>query len=126
MRLWSARPCVSRGVTRPLRRARTVAGARARITQDRASRGRPFFGGYLMSSTPVFVGVDVGKAELAIALSPSGESWSVANDETGIRSLEERLRPLTPVLIVLEATGGYESAVAAVLAAAGLPLVVAN
>ena len=79
-----------------------------------------------MSDTPVFVGVDVGKFELVIALHPSGESWSVANDETGVRSLEERLRPLTPVLIVLEATGGYESAVAAVLAAANLPLVVAN
>lgn len=79
-----------------------------------------------MSATPVFVGVDVAKAELVTALRPQGNAWVVANDEAGIQSLLGKLRPLRPALIVLEATGGYERAVVAALAAAGLPVVVAN
>ena len=79
-----------------------------------------------MSATPVFVGVDVAKAELVVALRPGGESWTAPNDEAGIETLLERVRPLQPQLIVLEATGGYERAVVAALAAAGLPVVVAN
>ena len=79
-----------------------------------------------MSSPGVFVGIDVAQAELVIALRPTGESWTVGNDEPGIAALRRRLQPLTVTLIVLEATGGYERAVVAALATAGLPLVVAN
>jgi len=79
-----------------------------------------------MSAPPVFVGVDVAKAELVVALRPGGESWALPNDPTGVAQLLKRLRPHTPVLVVFEATGGYERAAVAVLAAAGLPLVVAN
>jgi transposase len=71
-------------------------------------------------------GIDVAKAELVVATRPSGERWTVANDETGIRQLVERLRPREPELIVLEATGGYELLCVAALAAAGLPVVVVN
>lgn len=77
-------------------------------------------------AVPVFVGLDVAKATLDVALRPSGEGWSVANEELGITSLVERLRPLHPALIVCEATGGFERGVVTALAAAGLPLVVAN
>ncbi len=77
-------------------------------------------------AVPVFVGLDVAKATLDVALRPSGEGWSVANEELGIAGLVERLRPLNPALIVCEATGGFERGVVAALAAAGLPLVVAN
>ncbi|HEY6922464.1 MAG TPA: IS110 family transposase, partial [Steroidobacteraceae bacterium] len=49
-----------------------------------------------------------------------------ANDEAGVTALVARLRPLNPGLIVCEATGGFERAAIAVLAAAGLPVVVAN
>jgi len=76
--------------------------------------------------TPVFVGLDVAKATLDVALRPSGETWSVANDEAGVTSLVERLRACGPTLIVCEATGGFERAAVAALAAAGLPVVVAN
>ncbi len=57
---------------------------------------------------------------------PSGEGWSEANDEAGIAALVARLQPLGPALIVCEATGGFERPAIAALAAAGLPVVVAN
>jgi transposase len=74
----------------------------------------------------VFVGVDVAKAELVIAIRPSGDRWTVANDEAGIRALLKRLHQRSATLVVLEATGGYERAVVAALAAARVPVVVAN
>ena len=79
-----------------------------------------------MSALPVFVGVDVAKTELVTGLRPTGETWTVSNDETGIQELLQRLRPHRPMLVVIEATGGYERGVVAALAAAGIPLVVAN
>src|SRR5262245_58487079 len=123
--LRSKRPRVSLGVARPSLRARTVARVPARITQGRATTGRPLRGGYRMSA-PVFVGVDVAKTELVTGLRPTGEAWTVSNDEAGIQELLQRLRPYGPVLVVIEATGGYERGVVAALAAAGIPLVVAN
>jgi transposase len=74
----------------------------------------------------MLVGIDVAKAELVIAARPSGERWTVANDERGVRTLVERLKREAPELVVLEATGGYELLCVAALAAAGLPVVVAN
>src|SRR5438128_5357420 len=79
-----------------------------------------------MTPTPVFVGLDVAKATLDVALRPSGEQWQVPNDEAGVAVLVDRLRPLGPVLIVCEATGGCELLAIGSLAAAGLPVVVAN
>ena len=79
-----------------------------------------------MTPTPVFVGLDVAKATLDVALRPSGEQWQVPNDEAGVAVLVDRLRPLGPALVVCEATGGFERAAIAMLAAAGLPVVVAN
>jgi len=74
----------------------------------------------------IFVGIDVSKAALDVALRPSGEQWSSPNDEVGIAELVDRLRPLGPQLIVLEATGGLERLVVAALALAGLPVAVVN
>ena len=74
----------------------------------------------------VFVGIDVAKAELVMAIRPSGERWTVTNDDAGLQSLLTRLREAAPALVVLEATGGYERAAVAAIATAGLPLVVAN
>ena len=79
-----------------------------------------------MMASPLFVGVDVAKETLDVAVQPSGDRWSGSNDETGIAALVARLRPLGPTLIVCEATGGFERAAIAALAAAGLPVVVAN
>src|SRR4029434_3108856 len=79
-----------------------------------------------MVDVPCFVGIDVAKAQLDIALRPSGERWAVPNDASGIAPLVDRLQALHPILIVLEATGGLERAATAALAAAGLPIVVVN
>jgi transposase len=74
----------------------------------------------------MFVGIDVAKAELVVAVRPSGAQWAVANDEPGRRLLVERLQGERPQLLVLEATGGYELPAVAALVAAGLPVVVVN
>jgi transposase len=79
-----------------------------------------------MSAPPYFFGIDGAQAQLDIALRPTGERWTVTNDETGIAALVVRLQAVPPTLIGLEATGGYHRAVVAALAAAGLPLVVGN
>src|SRR5882724_1078744 len=112
--LRSARPSVSVGVARSTVRARTVARAAARIVQGRASVDRPRRGGATMSpAAAVFVGIDVAKAELVMAIRPSGERWTATNDEAGIQQLLTRLREDAPALVVLEATGGYERAAVA-------------
>ncbi len=79
-----------------------------------------------MSTAAVFVGLDVAKATLEVAVRPSGEHWHLPNDEPSVRDLVERLRPLAPSLVVCEATGGFERAAIGALAAAGFPVVVAN
>ena len=79
-----------------------------------------------MEKQGVFVGVDVSKAKLDVAIRPSGEFFSEANDERSVRRLVKRLRPLGCSRIVLEATGGYETVLAAALAAEGLPVAVVN
>lgn len=73
-----------------------------------------------------FVGIDVSKAHLDVHLRPLDDSFRVAHDDAGFVTLIARVRPLTPTVVVLEATGGYEVAVAAALAGAGLPVAVVN
>ena len=73
-----------------------------------------------------FVGIDVAKDRLDVHLRPSGESFAVARDGEALAALIARLRALAPVLVVIEATGGYETVVASAIAAAQLPLAVVN
>ena len=79
-----------------------------------------------MSEQQIFVGIDIAKAQLDIALRPTGERWAVPNDDPSMTTLVARLHAVHPTLIVLEATGGYHRAAVAALAAAGLPVVVVN
>ena len=79
-----------------------------------------------MNANAEFVGIDVSKEQLDIAVRPTDERWQVENDEAGIAQLVERLCSQAPMLIVLEATGGLEMPVVIALAAADLPLAVAN
>lgn len=74
----------------------------------------------------MFVGIDVSRDRLDVHLRPAGEAFSVARDDEGVEALAARLRELSPDLVVLEATGGFETVVAAGLAACGLPLAVVN
>lgn len=79
-----------------------------------------------MEDVLTFVGIDVSKARLDVASHPAGATQSVANDETGIKTLVEQLRAIKPASIVLEATGGIERSVVRALVAAELPVTVAN
>ena len=79
-----------------------------------------------MTPPSVYIGIDVSKSLLDVAQAPEGEFWSVGNDADGISVLVERLKALEPALVVMEATGGYESAVAAATMEAALPTVVVN
>lgn len=72
------------------------------------------------------VGVDVSKARLDVAVRPSGDQFSFANDDDGRAELRRRLSKLKPERIVLEATGGYEASLVRELAHAKLPVVVIN
>src|ERR671937_1792386 len=92
----------------------------------RPSLARPGHAGVSMSPSPLFVGIAVAKAHRASAVRPTGECWTVTHDEAGITALVARLQRVAPTLIVLQATGGYQRAVVAALAAAGLPSAVVN
>jgi transposase len=80
----------------------------------------------ILEVVPNFIGIDVSKARLDMAVRPSGERESISNDEAGIKTLVERMGGLRPVLIVLEASGGLERKVTRALASAELPVVVVN
>jgi transposase len=80
----------------------------------------------VLEVAPIFVGIDVSKARLDVAVRPSGQSESVSNDQAGIETLVKRLGKIQPTLIVLEATGGIERGLTRALASAELPVVVVN
>lgn len=72
------------------------------------------------------IGIDVAKDQLDVCVRPSGESFVVARNGAGIEDLTERLKKLAPRVVAVEATGGFETVVAAGLAAAGVPLLIVN
>ena len=74
----------------------------------------------------ITVGIDVSKDRLDVALRPSGEAFAVERNAAGLERLAARLSELSPYIVALEATGGFEAVAAAALAAAGLPVVVVN
>jgi transposase len=73
-----------------------------------------------------FVGIDVSSERLDVAVDGSGEAFVVRRDAGGLEALIERMQALQPQVIVLEATGGFETVAAAALCAAGLPVAVVN
>jgi len=79
-----------------------------------------------MNSKEMFVGIDVSKDHLDIGLHPEGKTWQMVHDEVGKKQLSKELRKLKPMLIVMEASGGLESALALDLQKAKLPIVVVN
>jgi len=72
------------------------------------------------------VGIDVSKDQLDVAVIPSKEAFSVPRNSEGLDDLVRRLLVLMPKLVVMEATGGFETIVAAALAGADLPVAVVN
>jgi transposase len=73
-----------------------------------------------------FIGIDVSKAVVDVASHAGGMRLQAENNEQGLKALSERLLELAPELVVMEASGGYERLCAAMLAQAGLPVVVVN
>jgi len=80
----------------------------------------------VMNGSAVFVGIDVSKAYLDVAVRPTEVEWRSQNTETGVKEVTARLKKLEPTLVALEATGKLESAVATDLAVQGIPVVVVN
>ncbi len=78
--------------------------------------------------THCYVGIDVAKARLDLVARTNGTTteWGTTNDAVGITQVAQRLGELRPDLIVLEATGGYETPLVGALGAASLPVVVVN
>ena len=79
-----------------------------------------------MTETEVFVGVDVSKARLDVAVVPGEMTWSTTNDDDGISGLVSKLKEQAPRLVLLEATGGLERRVLARLVGAGVPAMAIN
>lgn len=74
----------------------------------------------------IYVGIDVSRDRLDVHVRPGGETFAVARDGKGLEHLIDRLRAIAPALSAVEATGGFETIVAAALAGAGVPLAVVN
>jgi transposase len=74
----------------------------------------------------IIIGIDVSKERLDVAVRPSGEAFMVERNARGLEGLVARLGELSPHVVALEATGGFETVAAAALAGAGLPVVIVN
>ena len=79
-----------------------------------------------MTEEGTYVGIDVAKTNIDIAVRPAGRVWQTSYDGAGIDELASQLTSLTPTTVLLEAIGGLEVPLAAALAAAALPVVVVN
>lgn len=79
-----------------------------------------------MNQESTFIGIDVAKTGLDVAIRPTGQQWQVAYTEKGIQGLVDQFADLHPTLVLLEASGGLELRIVTALAAAGLPVAVIN
>ena len=79
-----------------------------------------------MEQEVIYVGLDVAKVQVDVAVRPGGDRCKVPNDEAGIAALVAQMQELNPAALVLEASGGLELPLVAALAAASLPVVVVN
>jgi len=79
-----------------------------------------------MGPVPVYVGIDVAKAALVVAVRPTNACWETTNDPRALSLLVRRLRTLGPTRIIIEATGRYHLPLHRALAEAGLPVAVVN
>ncbi|MCY4580505.1 MAG: transposase, partial [Chloroflexi bacterium] len=74
-----------------------------------------------MKQEETYVGIDVAKDRVDVAVRPGGDIWSVDYDERGMSELVSCLRTAAPAAVLLEATGGLEVPLVSALAAAALP-----
>ena len=74
----------------------------------------------------MFVGIDVSKDWVDVAVRPTGETWQVGRSQKEVDALVVKLRAKSPQLVIMEATGGYETSLVASLGLAGVPVAVVN
>ena len=74
-----------------------------------------------MTASDIFVGIDISKSRLDVAIAQGDQSFNCPNNEAGIQKLVRRLQRLNPHTILLEATDGYEFLIVAALREAELP-----
>ena len=74
----------------------------------------------------IYIGIDIAKDSMEVMAYEGKEHWAYTNDEKGLSKLLMKMKRLSPCLIVLEATGGYETTVAAELQNKGFPVAVVN
>jgi transposase len=79
-----------------------------------------------MSNSACFIGIDVSKDQLEVAVRPTNEQMSFSNEDDGIDQLIQRLQQLQPDLILMEATGAYHQLVLGRLLASGLAAIAIN
>src|SRR3954452_20671187 len=104
------------------RRPPFVPTAPRTVTGPHRPYGKEGITGTAMAEPLTFVGIDVSKAHLDVAVRPTGAAFRLSNDPAGLAALVERLRPPAPSLVVIEATGGYELAAVAALQVADIPV----
>lgn len=78
------------------------------------------------TSTPIAVGVDVAKHSIEVALGPDTPTLSLSNDQSGFDTLLAQLGACSVALVVMEATGGLEAALACALQSVGYAVAVIN
>ena len=80
----------------------------------------------MATSSERYVGIDVAKDRLDVAVLGEERVLQVENTQEGIDKLAQQMQAMQPELIVVEATGGYQRAVVEALFWAGLAVAVAN
>jgi transposase len=89
-------------------------------------RVSPHSQGRDMMEEPRFVGIDVSKDRLDVCVRPASETAQFVRDGEGIKALVDRMQQISPQIVVLEATGGFEAPVVAALADSGIAVAVVN
>jgi transposase len=79
-----------------------------------------------MEKGKVYVGIDVAKASMEVAIHQTEQRWGISNDEAGIKQAVVRIQGLAPEIVVLEATGGFELPLATALAVAKVSVAIVN
>lgn len=79
-----------------------------------------------MEQEAIYVGIDVAKDQVDVAVRPTGQRWTISYDEAGVRELVSQVNALEPVMVLLEATGGLELPLVVALATEALPVVIVN
>jgi len=116
---WSSKTVLERGSLHRLpSNPNGCKGIEARILQGRVQED--------LMETKVFVGIDICKDSLDVAIGPGKEIITFANDQKGVNALIKELSRIGPELIVLESTGGYERLATSSFVEAGLPVVIVN